>query len=180
MAVDLNKFCDAIKRRPGPKYRSLFHFTEKENLATIHKHGLLSLREIVRLGINDIKYCSSKTSRATDRSKGLDDYVHLCLYPDHPMQFAKSYSGDLNECSWLKINPEVVLIPGVLFCSIMSNSKDAKIIALSDITTNDFDVDIVLKFQDWSDPEIRNRLDITKKYEILIPKTVPLNLIEFE
>jgi len=178
--VDLNKFSNAIKRRPSPKYRSLFHFTERANLPHIRKYGLLSLREIVNKGLVDVQYCSSENSRRTDRTKGLDDYVHLCLYPDHPMQFAKSYSGDLKDCAWLKVSPDIILEKGVLFCSIMSNSNDAEVIPISDITLKEFDADIVLKFQDWSDTEIRNRLDITKKYEILVPKRIPLELIGFE
>ena len=177
--VDVQKFCNALKSRPKREYRYLYHFTETTNLESIKGNGLLSLEKIEAAKFTNIKYMSSVDSRTIDKYKKLHRYVHLCLYPEHPMEFAKRWAGESDATSWIKVNPDVVLQPGVLFSAKMSNANDAEIKALADIGKSDFDYGVVFKFADWSDPDIRDRLQKTKKYEILIPDSIPTGLLTF-
>jgi len=177
--VDLNKLRSALERRPSPQHRKLFHFTERVNIPSIKKNGLLSLRELEIGGYVDVKYSSNSGSRIADKRKGLDAYVHLCLFPEHPMQFAKSISGEVEDTVWLSIPPSVITLPGVLFCSRVSNSDGAEIIPVSEITAQSFDAEVVLKRTDWKDPVIRQRINAAKKYEILVPNKIAPELIEF-
>ena len=175
--VDLEKFQRALERRPSYKHRSLFHFTEAANLPSIQKHGLLSLREIEARKMDGVKFSSNSGSRIADRRKGLDDYVHLCLFPEHPMQFSKEMAGELEETKWLNISPEVVTFEGALFCSKVSNADGAVTIPLTDLTGDDLDVEIIFKRTDWRDASVRERINLARKYEILIPKHVPSSMI---
>lgn len=177
--VDIHKLQRAFERRPSPKHRKLFHFTERANIESIKVHGLLSLKELKERNIADIKYSSNSGSRIADTRKGLDSYVHLCLFPEHPMQFAKNISGEIEDTVWLSIPPEIITRDGVLFCSRVSNSDGAEVIPISEITKQQFDAEVILKRTDWKDPLIRERLNMAKKYEVLVPNFILPEFIEF-
>jgi len=177
VALNVKKFADALKARPAARHRYLYHFTETANLVSIRVHGILSLEAIEQRGDIETAHSSDSQSRRSDKQKGLHKYVHLSLYPEHPMQFAKALAGEINDTSWLKISPDIVTEPGVLFCSRLANSNDAVTKRIDQITLDDFDADIVLKYTDWNDPRIRERLEVTKKYEILIPNSVEIKYI---
>jgi hypothetical protein len=41
----------------------------------------------------------------------------------------------------------------------------------------DLDLDVIYTYMDWTNPEIHARLQIARKYEILVPKRVPIEYI---
>ena len=88
-------------------------------------------------------------------------------------------SGEIDDTIWLSIPPSIILSDGVLFCSRVSNSDGAEVIPISRITPQEFDAEVVLKRTDWKDPIIRDRLNAAKKYEILIPNSIPPEMINF-
>src|SRR5438477_10882132 len=66
----------------------LYHFTDTRNLASIREHGgTYSLEQIERRGIEIPVFGGDDTSQDSDRSSGMDGYVHLCFRPHHPMEF---------------------------------------------------------------------------------------------
>ncbi|HHH72645.1 MAG TPA: DUF4433 domain-containing protein, partial [Sulfuricurvum sp.] len=67
--------------------KSIWHFTDRSNLASIERHGLLSLSEIARRSVNVSAFGANEESHAYDRRFGLDRFVHLSFLMDHPMYY---------------------------------------------------------------------------------------------
>ena len=59
-------------------HNSLYHFTDRENLASIAEFGILSKQETVRRGIVVKVPGGNDFSRDVDTLKRLDNYVNLC------------------------------------------------------------------------------------------------------
>lgn len=106
---DVNKFVEILEN----KSHSFFHFTDTRNLPSIRQHGLLSMRKLrekeilVAPGGND-------WSLTADRHSGMDRYVHLCFFREHPMEWLATQDGRINDSRFLKIKPGVLQTPGAL------------------------------------------------------------------
>ncbi|WP_288816328.1 DarT ssDNA thymidine ADP-ribosyltransferase family protein [uncultured Alistipes sp.] len=100
--------------------RRLYHFTNRENLASIKKHGGLFSWFYCELNDWDIpKPGGNPDSRSLDVRYGLHNYVRLSFCSDHPMQ--ARLDGDL---VLLEIDPEVALWEGTLYSD--KNAADSK------------------------------------------------------
>lgn len=91
----------------------LYHFTDKRNIDSIKKNGLLSAEAVNQYGISS-KYASSQESRAIDKQMGLSDFVRLSFVKNHPMMFTSMTAFGLNPVV-LEINPLIALMPNVFF-----------------------------------------------------------------
>lgn len=167
---------DFIKIR---KPRGLFHFTDLRNLASIRRHGLLSVAELERLNITPPKPGGNDWSREADARANLQYYVHLALVDNHPMEFCARESGHIGEVRYLKINPRILLLPGVMGCATVANKAGAVILPIED-ALDAIDVEILFfgKKLNFGHIPTRNRYNTAKKAEILIPSAVPLEYIQ--
>lgn len=158
--------------------RFLYHFTDTRNLPSIKEHGILSFEKATTLKISNIVSGGNDWSHDADVYSGLQKFVHLCFWDQHPMEYAARKGGRLQETTFLKINPEVLSIPGVMFTNDVSNKSGVTLLT-PEQAFNLFDRDVLFKRSDWKDPLIRGRIQKTKKYEVLIPDCVPLDYIRF-
>lgn len=91
----------------------LYHFTDKKNIESIKKYGLLSEDAINQCRFNP-KYASSQESRLIDKKMGLSDYVRLSFVKNHPMMYTSMMVYNLNPVI-LEVNPLIALMPNVFF-----------------------------------------------------------------
>ncbi len=93
---------------------ALYHFTDPRNIPSIKKYGLLSWRRLVDRGIIHFP-ASSELSRELDERKQLDDYVRLCLRPEHPMAYRAIHEDRVDGLVWLKVDRTVARFRSTLF-----------------------------------------------------------------
>jgi len=105
---------------------SIWHFTDRSNLESIQKHGLLSLALLDRKGIDVSCYGADELSHSLDRRKGIDRYVHLAITQNHPMQYIKTRNGDIPNPIWLEIDVSVLFENESLCCDGIANATSAK------------------------------------------------------
>jgi hypothetical protein len=154
---------------------SFYHFTDTRNLPTIRQHGLLSMRTlrernlIVAPGGND-------WSLDADKRSGMDDYVHLCFFKEHPMEYVAKNDGRIQNTRFLKIMPSVIEVSVAMITDRVANRADAWPRPAEEMVAK-LDLEIIYTRTDWKDPKIQVRLRNARLCEILVPKTVPLNLI---
>ena len=84
----------------------LYHFTDPRNIESIRRSGLLSWHQLVQQQI--VHYPgSNEDSRRIDARKCLENYVHLCLLPEHSMaELAVQHKRIEN--SSVELNPETL------------------------------------------------------------------------
>ena len=102
----------------------LYHFTNRSNLDSIHKQGLVSWS---RLKEDEIKSTcgGDQTSRKLDLKRGLEDYVRLSFNRAHPMMFVCKSSGRVPDPVILQVPVEVVTQPGTLFSDRNATATEA-------------------------------------------------------
>lgn len=166
---------DLIKRQFLIRYRPSFfyHFTDLRNLPTIRQHGLLSLHEIRRRGIQIPAFGGNALSHELDKRRGLDRFVHLCFLNEHPMEYvAKVKEHRIGETKFIRVSCDVFQRDDILFTDGVANSMGRSLLNLEEaVATMDFEV--IYDQTDWKDPEIQKRRNIAKKYELLIPRSIP-------
>lgn len=158
-------------------YNSLYHFTDKANFQSIDTHGLLSKEKLRKMklwpppepGGND-------WSHSQDSLRGIDPYVSLCMTTDHGMVYTAKKEGRLPDPYYLKISPQILHVEDVKISLGVANATGAEILPLLQGIMR-LDLDVLYTRTDWKDPEIQERLQEVRKYEILIPHCVPRNLI---
>lgn len=153
-----------------------YHFTDTRNLAAIRQHGLLSTRLQAERGIKATAPGGNDWSRTADKRKGMDAYVHLCFFREHPMEWLARQDGRIIESVFLKIAPEVLLMSGVLIVDKVSNRQDAQP-NNAERMISELDLKVIYTRTDWKDPQIQERLQTARKYEILIPNRIPCEFI---
>jgi hypothetical protein len=164
---------------PDPLQRItvLYHFTDRRNLPSIREHGglqpLATLREkaitIPAPGGND-------WSHGADTARGLDRYVHLCFRATHPMEFRARQEGRIADSIFLHVSAEVLQWEGVRFTPDVSNKSGVESYTMEQ-ARGMIDFAVLYARTDWRDPIIKQRLQQTEKYEILVPRHIPLELI---
>lgn len=167
----IEEFVNLIKT----KNHTFFHFTDIRNLQSIGEHGILAASQIRNKGIPVITG-GNEWSLDADKMKGMDDYVHLCFFNQHPMEHIAKSEGRIDVSKFLKIDPNIILAPGSLISKGVSNKSNAEYGDASKYIEQ-IDLRIIYTRTDWNDRAIQERLRAAKKYEILIPRHVPIEFI---
>ena len=153
-----------------------FHFTDTRNLPSIRKQGLLSMRAIRQNCETPAAPGGNAWSQDADISSGMDKYVHLCFFSEHPMEWLARQDGRIAQSIFLRISPSVLHIPGVLITDGVANKATA-IPKSAEEMIAELDLKVIYTRTDWKDATIQERLKAAKLCEILIPVSVPLPLI---
>lgn len=164
---------------PSSSYviNAVYHFTDIRNLPSIRKHGLLSSHQIRRRSDVDLVAPGGNDwSQEADSIFGVDRYVHLCFFQEHPMEYLARQSGRITSTVFIRIAPTVILEPNVLFCKEVSNKSGASLVPYAQ--ASDFDWEVICARTNWKDKSVQDRLRAARKYEILVPDHIPLNLIK--
>lgn len=107
--------------------KSIWHFTDKSNLASIKKYGLLSLKKIEKKSVHVSFYGADSLSHSLDRSLGLDKFVHLSFIDDHPMYHVAKRDGRIKNPIWLEIDLSVLHEDNTIFSDEVANKNGASI-----------------------------------------------------
>lgn len=154
---------------------SVYHFTDTRNIPSIRENGLLSMAELKRQKIVT-KPGGNQWSLDADLNSGMDNYVHLCFFRDHPMAYIAQQEGRIETVRYLRIDPAIMLYDGVQITDRVSNRKDAIARPAREMLTK-IDWQVLYTRTDWKDPAIQARLKIAKVCELLIPRNVPKDMI---
>ena len=156
------------------KVQSFFHFTDTRNLSSIRGRG--GLFPWAQISKDVVAPGGNEWSHNADEAHGLDEYVHLALFCEHPMEYRAREDGRIIKSCFLRINPIILHRNGVLFCPDVSNKSGVVPLTLEQaVAVMDFEV--IYDRTNWSDPVIRQRRTQARKYELLVPGRIPLNLI---
>ncbi len=159
------------------RLRDLYHFTDTRNLPSIREHGgLFPLAELRRRGISIRAPGGSELSHRLDTERGLDEYVHLCFRAQHPMEHVARQDGRIAESVFLRIDARVAAWPDVRFASGIAYSTGFEIHAM-DEAFKLIDFEVLYRYTDWRDSDIQERLKRATKYELLVPRKIPIALI---
>lgn len=162
---------------PLTKIHTLFHFTDRRNLNLIRKRGgLYPLAELEEADLTIPAPGSDAASREGDRQKNLHRYVHLCFKSNHPMEYVARTTGRIKESIFLEVDPSVIHWDGVLFCPGMANTSGINFHTIKEAREM-IDYEVLYSRTDWKDSHVQQRLLVAEKYEILVPKKIPLALI---
>jgi hypothetical protein len=159
------------------KIPALHHFTDRRNLLPIREWG--GLYPLAKLKIKGIKVPApggNDWSQDADSMAGMDEFVHLCFRPTHPMEYLARQAGRIGDTIFLEIHPEVLQWTGVMFTPGVSNKSGVQAYSLKDARKM-VDFEVLYTRTDWRDPAIKKRLLEAEKCEILVPKLIPLQLI---
>jgi hypothetical protein len=161
----------------------LYHFTDARNVPSIREHGgVYSLQQCEERGIEIVAPGGDANSQRSDRSNGMDRYVHLCLRHEHPMEYRAKSDGRIETSIFVPVSGQVLELPGVRFVPGMSNKVGIETYTLKDAIRDGqleaADLDALYKWTDWSTGDNYNRRVRAEKFEIIVPDFVPLDLIE--
>jgi hypothetical protein len=169
--MSLEELVIALKKLNG----SVYHFTDLRNLPSIRENGLLSMAEIRRREIETVPG-GNQWSQDADLRFGMDEYVHLCFFKDHPMEYYAKKEGRIENVKYLRIDPEIILHRGALITDQVSNKSAVKPLPAQEMFDK-IDWTVLYTRTDWKKPEIQARLRIAQKCELLVPSVVENTLI---
>jgi len=165
------------KNDPLSRVPSLYHFTDRRNLELIRGlGGLFPLAELEERGIEIPAPGSDEGSRIVDRQRDLHRYVHLCFKSNHPMEYLARQQGRIGDSIFLQVHSSVIHWEGVLFVPGMANTNGITFHTV-DEARHMIDYEVLYTRTNWSDPQVQERLQAAEKYEILVPRVIPLDLI---
>jgi hypothetical protein len=152
---------------------SLYHFTDRENIASIRKNsGLYSWHYCLNNNVDIKRPGGDVLSRTLDRRYNLENYVRLSLAREHPMVYAAMKTGRIVDPVILKIDPEIIFLKRTMFSNTNATKSNKEI-------GETFDYFNKIKFE-----VIRNSYldvdDFERPYyqaEILVLESIPLNYI---
>lgn len=174
---DNNKSMTAERFLARYEVRCFYHFTDVRNLDSIRKaKGLFSFAELNRRNIPSAATGGNDWSHEADERVGVDEYVHLCLFSEHPMEYRAKQERRILESRFLEINSKVLTFDEIRFTPDVSNKRGVQLLTLAEACST-LDFEAIYDHAGWRDPEIKQRRLAAKKYELLIPKCVPLELI---
>lgn len=153
-----------------------YHFTDTRNLLSVESRGLLSMRALWEEGIA-ARPGGNDWSLDADRRCGMDAFVHLCFFSEHPMEWLARQDGRIESSKFLKIDPSVLRIPGVLITDGVANKANANPRPAEEMIGN-LDLKVIYTRTDWKDSAIQERLKAARLCELLVPKHVPVALIK--
>ncbi len=155
-----------------------YHFTDTRNVPSIQQNGLLSMRELRRRGMVVPAPGGNDWSFDADIRSGMDRYVHLCFRKQHPMEYLAKRDGRIEVSRFLKIVPEVLLLPGAMVCDGVANKvgvEPGEPVA----TFHKLDLEVLYMRTDWRDPAVQERLKAASKYEVILPDAVPVGYVKY-
>ena len=105
---------------------SLWHFTDRSNVASIMENGILSLKKIHE---NNVEACfgADELSHFLDQGRGLDAFVHLSFMNDHPMYHVALSRGSIANPVWIEIDISILDDREAVFSPEVANKNGAKI-----------------------------------------------------
>lgn len=146
-----------------------YHFTDIRNIPSIRKHGLLSLHEIKKRGIQVPAFGGNDWSHEADIRRGMDHFVHLCFFNQHPMEFiARVKEERIGETRFISVSHDVLQRDDIRFTNGVANSSGCSLLTLEEASET-MDFEVIYDRTDWKDPEIQKRRKAARKYELLIP-----------
>jgi hypothetical protein len=154
---------------------SFYHLTDVRNLTSIKEHGLLSTAALRARSIETVTG-GNQWSLDADRSKGMDAFIHLCFFNEHPMEYLAKKDGRIKTSKFLLIDPAVLRTPNSLIAKDVSNKADASY-GNAEEFIEQVDLKVIYTKTDWKDKAVQDRLRAARKSEILIPEHIPLNFI---
>jgi hypothetical protein len=92
------------------------------------------------------------------------------------MEWSARQDGRIEKSRFLRVSPEVLTIPGVMITDQVSNKSGVIPEPANDMIPK-LDFKVMYTRTDWKDPEIKERRQRAKLYEILIPTRVAPELI---
>lgn len=173
MTVD--ELIDKIKK--SSQHRYLYHFTDEANFPSISANGLLSKARMREEGWwPPLATGGNALSHDLDSHRGIDPYVSLCMTRNHRMKFLAQRDGRLPNPRYLGIHPEVLKIEGTRIAFGIANANDVEILPVEEAVQK-LDVEVLYDRTNWSDPTVQLRLQAAEKFEVLVPNSVPIDLI---
>ncbi len=161
------------------KYNQLFlyHFTDKRNIDGIKEYGgILSFKELCNTTGKTIYWGGNDWSHNADRMNNVDDYVHLCFLKNHPMEYIAKTEGRIKDTIWISVKHDILLVQGVRFTNDVSN-KSGVVLLQNEQAINEFDFEALFKYIDFRIEGNQERKTKVEKYEVLIPKKVPIKYL---
>jgi hypothetical protein len=155
--------------------KPLYHFTDTRNIPSIEEHGLLSLAELKRRGIEIPAAGGNELSHSLDEELKLDEYVHLCFFTNHPMEWTAKQDGRINQSRFLAIKPIVLEWEGVKLTLAVANQNSVERLTFEQAKEKGMDIEIICPsshLDNW-----QSRRAIAEKYEILVPNSIPVEFI---
>lgn len=116
--IKFDEYDSAFKCNPD-KYKwfldeneieTLYHFSPIENVPSIKKHSICSLKYLDDNNIRVERFSSSETSRSIDKHKKTYDFVHLLFEPNNPMIKIAMSEGRLAEKKLFEVDPIVLFL----------------------------------------------------------------------
>ncbi|TAM48647.1 MAG: DUF4433 domain-containing protein [Paraburkholderia sp.] len=152
---------------------SFFHFTDIRNIPIIKAaRGIFSTNVIAAAQIPIATLGGDSNSQLSDKRKGMDKYVHLCMFDQHPMEYRARQDGRILQSRFLEIDREVLREkPDIRFTSIMANTNGARLLTLGE-AMDQLDFEVVCTRMDLSDATQMQRVLAARKYELLVPHSV--------
>ena len=92
------------------------------------------------------------------------------------MEYVARQEGRIGDTIFLQVHPSVLHWEGVLFCPGMANTNDITFHTMEDAREM-IDFNVLYTRTNWSDLDVQRRLQAAEKYEILVPRAIPLDLI---
>lgn len=157
------------------KKLSFYHFTDTRNIPSIRRHGLLSMSALRNTG-HIVSPGGNDWSLDADKRSGMDTYIHLCFFREHPMEYLARKEGRMVDSKFLKIVPSVIELPGVMITDRVANRADAWPQPAEDMVSK-LDLEVIYTRTDWKSPKIQERLKAARLCEILVPGSVSLEFI---
>ena len=149
----------------------LYHFTDRDNLQSIRKYGLLSYDYIRRKGITSSTGGNDEL-QSIDQSFHNEDYIHLSFVKRHPMGWRLKRENQNRDFIILKISPEVAFSESTIFSDI--NAANPNHIQGPEFSTlkkvNMAAVNSIYSQQDSDEQE-------QKAAEVLVRRSIPKNYI---
>ena len=155
-----------------------YHFTDVRNVPSIRAHGLLSLAHLRQRNILVPAPGGNEWSHEEDSRRALDQFVHLCFFKEHPMEYCARREGRLQQTVFLRISRTVICGEGVRYTKEVANKAGSRLLNLTE-AVEDLDFEVMFKHTNWRDPSIQERMKAAKKSELLVPVVIPPRLITF-
>ena len=140
---------------------SLYHFTDRSNLATIELYGLQSLENIIQKHIAVSHFGADSLSHDLDRNFGLHHFVHLSFIQDHPMYHVAKSRGSIVDPVWLEIDISVLFANTTCVSDKVANRNGAKFF-------NVHNMDMAIDFDAMCYGQDFNMRKEARKAEILV------------
>lgn len=154
----------------------LWHFTDKKNIESIKNHGLLSWKELERIGIAPTVPGGNTWSHDADKHVGVDNYVHLSFNKDNPMLYIATRDKRITDPVWLQIDLSVIGADTRYTNDVANKAGVPMLDNKTAIATIDFEA--LFKYMDFGIQGNKERKNAAAKSEVLVPIMIGLDKIK--